>query len=247
MGLWSGGSWKSWGAGSLLHVLTCMFHFAKTKNPLWDKTARWRLGGPESPTGWNQKASFIQIIQQLDPAMWGFQRSSPDEPCSRCPPDWLTVTVIVVVTVGGMLGLCILSWSQEHMTAGVVLEGLRVDAIFTCFSLFSAHEGSRHGKFAWQLGSCMVKALVESMTGQDCTTMAQSWSQISTQGCWLMLYTFCGGCVAWVSEVHHQGHVAFSWLVCMELAWADSKVIGKKLESTRSSMAPAALTLKNGK
>lgn len=43
----------------------------------------------------------------------GFQRSSPDEPCSRCPPDWLTVTVIVVVTVGGMLGLCILSWSQE--------------------------------------------------------------------------------------------------------------------------------------
>ena len=66
---------------------------------------------------------------------------------------------------------------------GVVLEGLRVDAIFTCFSLFAAHEGSRHGKFAWQLGSGMVQVLVESMTGQDCRTMAQSWSQISTQGC----------------------------------------------------------------
>lgn len=59
---------------------------------------------------------------------------------------------------------------------GVVLEGLRVDAIFTCFSLFAAHEGSRHGKFAWQLGSCMVKGFfwlkdVESMTGQDCTRL----------------------------------------------------------------------------
>lgn len=43
----------------------------------------------------------------------GFQRTGPDEPCSACPPNWLTIFVILVVSLGGMLGLCVLSWSQE--------------------------------------------------------------------------------------------------------------------------------------
>ncbi|CAK9113008.1 unnamed protein product [Durusdinium trenchii] len=43
----------------------------------------------------------------------GFQRTGPEEPCSRCPPDWLTLLVIVIVSLGGMLGLCVLSWSQD--------------------------------------------------------------------------------------------------------------------------------------
>ena len=45
---------------------------------------------------------------------WGFQRSTPDEPCSRCPPNWLTILVILVVSVGGIFGLCLLSWSQDR-------------------------------------------------------------------------------------------------------------------------------------
>ena len=46
-------------------------------------------------------------------AVGGFQRSTPDEPCSRCPPNWLTIVVILVVSIGGIFGLCILSWSQD--------------------------------------------------------------------------------------------------------------------------------------
>eukprot|EP00435_Cladocopium_sp_Y103_P004023 s2136_g1.t1 len=35
----------------------------------------------------------------------GYQRSTPDEPCSRCPPDWLTVTVIVEASMGNLRGV----------------------------------------------------------------------------------------------------------------------------------------------
>jgi len=43
----------------------------------------------------------------------GYQRSTPDMPCSDCPPDWLTLMVICVVMTGGIGGLCLLSWSQD--------------------------------------------------------------------------------------------------------------------------------------
>ncbi|CAJ1331580.1 unnamed protein product, partial [Effrenium voratum] len=43
----------------------------------------------------------------------GYQRSVPDQICSLCPPNWLTISVIFCVAFGGMLGLCLLSWSQD--------------------------------------------------------------------------------------------------------------------------------------
>eukprot|EP00913_Durusdinium_trenchii_P005733 g5348.t1 len=52
----------------------------------------------------------------------GFQRTGPEEPCSRCPPDWLTLLVIVIVSLGGMLGLCDVSHGNLRGVYSIVLK-----------------------------------------------------------------------------------------------------------------------------